>query len=118
MNMRIPLFALDHKHVVKGATLDDLMEVLAWSFTCLALGKYPVARHDNSPFNSSGRSRLKQAGSSINLHGILVECRGDWKQLKDVFRFPQIQRKCRHMLAMHLHSANVEARWRGSPLAP
>ena len=89
MNMRIPLFALDHKHVVKGATLDDLMEVLAWSFTCLALGKYPVARHDNSPFNSSDRSRLKQAGSSINLHGILVECRGDWKQLKDVFRFPQ-----------------------------
>ena len=90
MNMRIPLFVLDHRHVGKGATLDDLMEVLAWSFTFLVLGKHPVARHDNTPFHTrSGRSRLKQAGSSINLHGILVECRGDWKQLKDVFRFTQ-----------------------------
>ena len=89
-DMRIPLFAMDHKHVVKGDTLDDLMAVLAWSFTFLALGRYPVARHDNAPFNPrSDRSRIGQAGSSASLRGILVECRGDWKHLKDVFRFPQ-----------------------------
>ena len=48
MNMRVPRFAIDRKHVVKGATLDDLMEVLAWSFTFLALGRHPFVRRDNT----------------------------------------------------------------------
>ena len=89
--MRIPLFAMDHKHVIKGSTFDDLMAVLAWSFTHLATGIKPGARHDGTPFHPrSDRSRLPKEGPSyVGFHGILMECRGDWKQLKDVFRFPQ-----------------------------
>ena len=87
---RIPLVAMDHKHVVKGKTFDDILEIIAWSCVFLAVGLYPSARHDNTPFHPrSDRSRLQKAGSSVSFHGFLVECRGDWKQLKDVFRFPQ-----------------------------
>lgn len=93
-NMRIPLFALDHKHVLKGATFDDLMRVLAWSFTHLASGVYPAVRHDGVQFDpKKDRARLKTAGSWVHHCGVLVECRGDWKQLKDVFRFPQFNEK-------------------------
>ena len=28
---RIPLVAMDHKHVVKGKTFDDILEIIAWS---------------------------------------------------------------------------------------
>mgnify|MGYP007018355561 CR=1 FL=1 len=86
---RIPLVAMDHKHVIKGETMDALMEVLAWSFTFLALGRHPYVRHDNAPWDPSDGSRSRKAGSPIAVFGFLVECRGDWKQLKDVFRFPQ-----------------------------
>ena len=89
-NMRIPLFAIDHNHVVKGTTFDDLMEILAWSFQFLAAGVHPSVRHDGSPFEpKNDRDRAKSAASPSPFRAVLVECRGDWKQLKDVFRFPQ-----------------------------
>ena len=50
---RIPLVAVDHKHVVKGKTFDDILEVIAWSFVFLAVNLYPSARHDNTPFHPS-----------------------------------------------------------------
>ena len=89
-NMRIPLFAVPHRNVIRFDTLDDLMDVLRWSFVHLALGRWPMVRHDNSEFHpKEDRLRMGKAGSSAHLHGFLVECRGDWKQLKDCFRFPQ-----------------------------
>jgi hypothetical protein len=89
-DMRVPLFAIDHRHVVKDKTFDDIMEVLAWSFLCLAAGRFPSARHDNSPFHpGSDQARSKKAGFVVGFHGFLVECRGDWKMFKEVFRFPQ-----------------------------
>ena len=89
-DMRVPLFAIDHRHVVKDKTFDDIMTVLAWSFLCLAAGRFPVARHDDSAFHPrTDQLRSKSAGSEVGLHGFLVECRGDWKMFKDVFRFPQ-----------------------------
>ena len=89
-DMRIPLVALDHSHVLKGQTFDDLLEVLAWSFVCLGVGRFPTRRHDNSEFHpGSDQVRFRKGGSAVGFHGFLVECRGDWKMFKDVFRFPQ-----------------------------
>ena len=39
--MWIPLTALYKGHVLKNASLDGIMRVLAWSLTCLAEGVYP-----------------------------------------------------------------------------
>eukprot|EP00972_Heterocapsa_arctica_P000940 130473-Heterocapsa_arctica.AAC.1 len=47
-------------------------------------------RHDNNPFDrKTDKSRINLAAHYTGLHGLLVEVRGDWKQLKEVFRFPQ-----------------------------
>ena len=89
-DMRIPLVVLDHRHVIKGQTFDDLLEVLAWSFVCLGVGRFPTRRHDNSAFHPrSDQVRCRKGGSVVGFHAFLVECRGDWKMFKDVFRFPQ-----------------------------
>ena len=67
-----------------GKTIDDVCEVLRWSFVCMATGQMPTARHDGSPWGegisvgkkSSDHRRKKQAQSSIGVKGVLAEIRG------------------------------------------
>ena len=87
--LRVPLAGVNRKFLVKQATLDDLCDVLAWSFQQLALGIFPLARHDKSAFIDTDNHRRKQAGKPLLLRAILGEVRGDWVFYKACFRFPQ-----------------------------
>lgn len=90
---RFPLAALNHKHVAKKVTNDDLLEIFAWSFRCLLEGKMPSSRHDKSRWLSHDKWRQKLqnkciGGGSAGFRAALTEVRGDWKHYADVFRLP------------------------------
>lgn len=86
--VRIPFTVMMQKHCVAETTFDDLLTIFVWSLKCLALGTYPTARHDGQPWCPSDRVRKGFAGQALPVRGILVEIRGDWKCMKEVFRLP------------------------------
>ena len=88
-NLRFPLIALPHKHVVKHSTMDDITAVLAWSFQCLTSGVFPACRHDGAPLAQADAKRTKKAGCALGIRGLVVDIRGDWKFFKECFRLPQ-----------------------------
>ena len=88
-NMRVPLCATLKEDCVTHETMDDLLEIVAWSLQCLLTGHMPSARHDGSSFHAEkDRRRLRQAGKPIGCRGVLCELRADWACLKQTFRFP------------------------------
>ena len=88
--LRIPLFGLKKHWCATGATMDDVMQVLCWSLEALAVGCWPQTRHDGSPFQKGEHfARHTNGGRPLPCKGLLVEIRGDWKMLKDIFRLPQ-----------------------------
>lgn len=48
-----------------------------------------MKRHDGSDWLASDSFRKRIEGKTIGVKGLLVEVRGDWKWMKDTFRFPQ-----------------------------
>ena len=86
--LRLPLFGINKKYLLTNATYDDLFTVLSWSFRCLAVGHHPAARHDGAAWHKSDAKRRRAAGSAIGAAGVLLEIRGDWAMMKQVFRFP------------------------------
>ena len=84
--MRIPLIVLPHSYVSDN-TMDDLMEILAWSMRHALAGTLPVARHDGSPWLKSDRRRSKKTGD-LGWNSCLVEVRSDWDFLNKCFHFP------------------------------
>ncbi len=87
-NMRIPIAAIPSNCVLKGATWDDILEIVVWSLKALALDRSPSMRHDDSAWLPSDRHRAKEGGRVIGVPAVLLEVRGDWKMMKDIFRFP------------------------------
>ena len=85
-DLRLTLTALPHERGVRE-TQDDLMRVLAWSFSCLALGLFPSHRHDGAEFHAEDRWRSTRAGQDL-VHGAVVEIKGDWKQMRFCFDVP------------------------------
>ena len=86
--LRLPLVTLFKQFVITENTFDDVLTVLAWSMQHLALGVYPLHRHDGTPFGQKDAKRKRQASSAIGVTAAVVELRGDWKMLKEVFRLP------------------------------
>lgn len=87
-NLRLPFSVVMRRHVISPATLDDLLAAFTWSLKCLALGVHPRTRHDGTPFRDDDRKRAKNAGSDLSVRGLLVELRGDWACMRDIFRLP------------------------------
>ena len=85
---RMPLVAFNKRFLLKGQTYDAIAAVLQWSFRAAALGLHPTRRHDGLPFGDDEKFRTKAGGTQLRVQGILVEIRGDWAMLKDVFRMP------------------------------
>jgi hypothetical protein len=81
--LRIPLTCIEDREVLKHHTFDDILEQVAKSFQILATGI-----HDNNP---AVPKRFR--GKPIGVNAVLAEVRGDWKMLKQVFRFPQHNEK-------------------------
>ena len=86
--LRLLLFGVNKKLLLTTATFDDLFSVLSWSFRCLATGQHPSCRHDGLPFTKTDSKRKQVSETPIGLKGFLVEVRGDWAMMKQVFRFP------------------------------
>ena len=87
--LRIPLFGINKKFIIKSQTLDDALQVVSWSFNALASGQWPCKRHDNKAWLPTDSKRAKEANKCLLLRGVLGEVRGDWVFYKSTFRFPQ-----------------------------
>ena len=63
------------------------MSILAWSFSALAMGTCPSARHDGSEWEPGEAWRKAQSGKKV-LPGAVLEIKGDWKQMHFCFGVP------------------------------
>jgi len=86
--MKMPLAVIDRKHLLERDAMDDIMNVLAWSFQQCAVGVLPATRHDGTRFFPSDAWRKRRAGQACP-KGALVEFRADWVFYKQLMRFPQ-----------------------------
>lgn len=87
-SLRLPITAVSRKNV-SSETFDALLQVVAWSFQAMASGIYPSRRHDGTLFETpSDTARRKMAGQPLGHRAVLAEIRGDWKFMKEVFKFP------------------------------
>ena len=85
-DLRITITALPHEFVIRE-TQDDVMQVLSWSFRALFEGKYPSSRPDGEEWQKEDAWRKKRSGQPL-LRAILLEVKGDWKQLASCFGVP------------------------------
>ena len=84
--MRIPLVVLPHSYLSHN-TMDDLMEIFAWSMRHSLAGSWPAARHDGLPWLKTDYKRCKKTGD-LGWNACLVEVRSDWDFLNKCFHFP------------------------------
>ena len=87
-SLRIPIASIPKDFVATGETFDDILEIVVWSLRHLAVGVNPSARHDNQPWLPSDSARRAKAGQALRISGALVEVRGDWLMMKEVFHMP------------------------------
>ena len=80
------LTAVPHQFMCREMQ-DDILAILSWSFSALCQGKYPTKRRDGSEWLPDDSWRKKRAGKEL-LQGILLEIKGDWKQLQGCFGVP------------------------------
>lgn len=119
--LRVPVTGLSSKNVAAGATFPDLLEVVRWSLECCILGQYPSARHDGQDWQASDRVRAKRAGQPLGCRAVLVEVRGDWKLMAQVYNLPYwnaadgICWRCTCTRA-EIREVSSLARWRSEPL--
>jgi hypothetical protein len=68
-------------------TIQEFMEVLAWSMGCMATGQAPTCRHDGSPWSAKdlANKRGDASGQDI-MRGALLQARGDWEWMEQCFR--------------------------------
>ena len=86
-NVRIPIAAVEHRYVVKQHTMDDILDVVAWSLRAAFIGRFPDQRHDGEWQRTDVRRR--RLTGPIGVRSALVRITGDWKAYKDIWRFPQ-----------------------------
>ena len=86
--VRIPVMVFLKKHFCGRDTFDDCLSVVVWSLRCLVAGLYPGVRHDGGEWVTGEQARGRLAGRQLTVRGLLVEVRGDWACMKDVFRLP------------------------------
>ena len=87
-NLRIPITAVPKGWVATDETFEDLLDIVFWSLQCLVVGEMPNARHDREEWKASDSWRAKLQGEAIGVKAVLVEVRGDWLMMKEVFNLP------------------------------
>ncbi len=88
---RVPLTAVPKKHVCQcgcrgGCTWDCILAVVTWSLQALAVGLLPTHDHEGAPLGGAYRKSL--GGQPIGVKAVLLQVRGDWPFLRQLFRFP------------------------------
>ena len=87
-NLRIPCTVIPKGWVATGETFDDILELIVWSLQHLALGIHPARRHDKKDWMPGDDVRRARAKSPLRIKACLVEVRGDWLMMKEVFHLP------------------------------
>ena len=64
------------------STMDDILEVVAWSFRCLLAGKFLLTGFRGEELQGK---RVKQAGLPLGCFGLISEIQGDWETYKNGF---------------------------------
>ena len=88
-SLRIPITCIEKKYLMKGKTVDDILEVVRDSFICLASGCNMETRMDRQPWRKSDKARSRKQGSALGLQGVLAAMTADWAAYKSAMRFPQ-----------------------------
>jgi hypothetical protein len=97
-------------------TFDDMLEVFQWSMRALAFGMHPTVGPSGQPLPEKLASL---AGTSLGIHAVLAQVRGDWPFLKTLFSFPSWQSKaiCWMCYAdkdeFNYKDPRLDAKWRG-----
>ena len=120
-NLRFPLAVLPKKYMIKAATKDDILSVVAWSLTQLAAGTMPTMRHDEKAWLSTDAWRKKLANKPVP-RAALVEIKGDWAFMKDTFRLPQFNENAGccwlcHVAPAGIRDCSLDAPWRAARLS-
>lgn len=114
MKLRIPLCVVNKKHIEKDTTIRRVLEVLSWSFKCLALGKV-------IDFEGNGHTKNCPVGTVLPVC-FIVQLRADWAFLKQVYGLPQFNEKrgiC-HMCSAdpgNWQQVGLDAPWRQQRLS-
>ena len=119
--MRLPVAALYKSHMVKDATMDAIMKIVAWSLGSLAEGRFPKFGPDGEELQGW---RGKAAGKPLACKAMLCEVRGDWAAYKTSFRLPGWAEKeaccfrCRaNKTDIDFRDCSLEAKWRQLPMS-
>ena len=89
-HQRHPLFALREARLCECGcqgfhTLQEIMDVLAWSMGCLATGQTPSCRHDGSPWTADDLLARVPSLQPVP-QAALLQVRGDWEWFEQCFR--------------------------------
>lgn len=113
LDSRMLFAAVTYAHVVPGKTVDVLYDVLAWSFNCMAEGRFPSHDHTGRPFSPDYHpKRFERAGQPLTTTGhvgILAEVRGDWKWQVEALNLEQhynTKYMC-HLCRAHVHISRL-----------
>ena len=71
-SLRMPLATIFKEFVISENTFDDVLSVFAWSMQQLALGLYPVQRHDGTAFGPKDAKRKRLASKAIGICAAVV----------------------------------------------
>ena len=69
-------------------TLDEILKVLVWSLMILYMAVFPTKRHDGEAFGDTDKQRKRMYNGPLDFFAALLQVRGDWSWLKQLFGFP------------------------------
>ncbi len=119
--LRVPLAAVEKKHVAEGETYKDIMDIICWSFRMLAIGANPTRRHDAAEWQAADHKRRAVANKPLGYKAFLCQVRGDWAFFRGTFDFPACNKKdgccwlCR-ATPETLRETGLNATWRSARL--
>lgn len=79
------------KSCIVPDTMQTVWQIISWSLTCLAEGKFPLQDHNGHPFPTGSR-QLKQAGLPLTTRsnkGLVYAITGDFEWFYQEFQFPR-----------------------------
>ena len=113
--LRIPACLINKRHMEKKTIKDRILQILAWSFTCLATGVV-------LEFEGGGGTKDCPLGTKLPV-AFLIQLRADWAFLKQMYGLPQhneLAGIC-HMCEAHpgnWRDVGLDAEWRQQRLSP
>ena len=65
-----------------------IFSMVRWSLECLAIGRFPAMRHDNTPWTEQDDKRASMSGAQMVMRCALIFLKGDWAEYASTLGFP------------------------------